>query len=738
MFYKARCAASYTAVGALALLVGCGSTEDASTPAVSEAASSRCGRPDEGGRVTVCHETGHGRYTLLRVSRQACLAGHGNHDGDRPAEHGRCEDDHDDDDDDDHGACVAVGLPVSGTAQCCAGLVARNGVCVDLCAGVVCSALNACHVAGVCDPATGACSNPAATNGVACDDGNRCTQSDTCQSGVCTGANPVVCSAADACHVAGVCNPASGACSNPAVPDGTLCSLPDANAACTGGVCGVASCPSNRGDCDGVSANGCETVVGAACSAGVGACMRSGVTVCAAGGGARCGATAGAPAVEVCDGADNDCNGVSDDIASASCAPGPCSTGHTACSGTSVVCARDAYVAAGAVCRAAAGVCDAAETCTGASDACPGDQPQASGTACVDGAVSGTCVAFACAPPITTRAIMARGDHSCSVKSDGTVWCSGNNPGGLLGVSMSSPVLTQTRVPSISTADQIAGVLYGVSNCVRLQDRTARCWGSNASGELGDGTTVDSATPVAPLGLSDVAQLSGGVGHFCAVRGDGAVLCWGDNSNGQLGDGTTISRRVPTLVPGLSRIVMVACGQGYTFALDQDGTVYEVNAYAPAPYPDLSNAAEISTAGGEICARLRDGTVRCLGPNSMGQLGDGTTSSRSTSVTVLGLSSVTQISVGGQHACALRSDGTVVCWGSNSDGQLGIGTDDDFRTVASPVLLPLPATQISAGALHTCARTTDGHAYCWGRNTTGQLGNGTTDTGWSPVLVTGS
>lgn len=111
---------------------------------------------------------------------------------------------------------------------------------VDLCAGVVCAALDACHEAGVCDPATGVCSNPAAVDGTACNDGNACTQSDTCQAGTCSGANPVVCGAADQCHTAGVCDPGTGTCSNPAAADGTACN--DGNACtltdtCHGGTC---------------------------------------------------------------------------------------------------------------------------------------------------------------------------------------------------------------------------------------------------------------------------------------------------------------------------------------------------------------------------------------------------------------------------------------------------------------------------------------------------------------------
>jgi hypothetical protein len=100
---------------------------------------------------------------------------------------------------------------------------------------VVCTASDACHVAGVCNTGTGICSNPNAANGTTCNDGNGCTQTDTCQSGTCSGANPVTCTALDQCHVAGVCSAATGTCSNPNKANGTACN--DGNA-CTSGSCG--------------------------------------------------------------------------------------------------------------------------------------------------------------------------------------------------------------------------------------------------------------------------------------------------------------------------------------------------------------------------------------------------------------------------------------------------------------------------------------------------------------------
>jgi hypothetical protein len=105
---------------------------------------------------------------------------------------------------------------------------------------VVCAASDQCHLAGACDPATGVCSNPNKPNGTPCNDGNACTQTDTCQAGVCTGGNPVVCAPLDQCHVAGTCDPATGQCSNPAKVDGSACN--DGNACTTGETCQAGVC----------------------------------------------------------------------------------------------------------------------------------------------------------------------------------------------------------------------------------------------------------------------------------------------------------------------------------------------------------------------------------------------------------------------------------------------------------------------------------------------------------------
>src|SRR5262245_11841257 len=108
---------------------------------------------------------------------------------------------------------VADGTSCDDGNACTIGDTCHTGVCTPGTA-VQCTATDQCHVAGVCDPTTGACSNPNAPDGVACNDRNLCTQTDTCQGGVCEGMNSIECTAVDACHLVGTCNPSTGICSN--------------------------------------------------------------------------------------------------------------------------------------------------------------------------------------------------------------------------------------------------------------------------------------------------------------------------------------------------------------------------------------------------------------------------------------------------------------------------------------------------------------------------------------------
>jgi hypothetical protein len=150
------------------------------------------------------------------------------------------------------GACSSSplsGVPCNDGDACTQTDTCQSGACVGS-NPVVCTASDQCHTAGTCNSSTGTCSNPVANNGTSCNDGNACTQSDTCQGGGCSSGPPVICTALDQCHTAGACDPTTGVCSNPIQPNGTSCQ--DGNLcygvySCQGGAC-TGGAPVNCGD----------------------------------------------------------------------------------------------------------------------------------------------------------------------------------------------------------------------------------------------------------------------------------------------------------------------------------------------------------------------------------------------------------------------------------------------------------------------------------------------------------
>jgi alpha-tubulin suppressor-like RCC1 family protein len=161
------------------------------------------------------------------------------------------------------------------------------------------------------------------------------------------------------------------------------------------------------------------------------------------------------------------------------------------------------------------------------------------------------------------------------------------------------------------------------------------------------------------------------------------------------------------------------------------------NASTPVVVTGMTTATAISAGAFYACALLADGTAKCWGLNSSGQLGNGTFTDSSTPVAVTGLTTATAITAGGgAHACALSADGTAKCWGYNGSGQLGNGTNIDSSTPVAVTGLTT-ASAIAAGGFHSCALLANGTVKCWGYNLYGQLGNGTNVDSSTPVVVTG-
>jgi hypothetical protein len=214
-------------------------------------------------------------------------------------------------------------------------------------------------------------------------------------------------------------------------------------------------------------------------------------------------------------------------------------------------------------------------------------------------------------------------------------------------------------------------------------------WGSNFSGQLGDGTNSDSNVPVRVAGLSNVQQIAAGDLHSLAITADGNLWAWGFNFDGQLGDGTNTRSSVPVRVAGLSNVQQITAGSGHSLAITADGNLW------------------------------------AWGVNLAGQLGGGTNSFRSNvPVRVAGLSNVQQIAAGGRHSLAITADGNLWAWGYNLYGQLGNGTNT-ISNVPVRVAGLSNVQQIAAGLDHSLAITADGNLWAWGYNLYGQLGNGT-------------
>ena len=245
--------------------------------------------------------------------------------------------------------------------------------------------------------------------------------------------------------------------------------------------------------------------------------------------------------------------------------------------------------------------------------------------------------------------------------------------------------------------------------CASKADGTVWCWGSNARGQTGSGSPIDTANivPIQVSELAGVAAVASGGDHSCAIIG-GAVWCWGSNSRGQLGDGLSHQicagsdcSRVPVQVSGLSDVVAIELGNQHS------------------------------------CATRTDGSAWCWGYNAAGCLGDGSNTDRPTPVQVSGLTDVATLSGGWNiHSCATRTDGSAWCWGYNSNGQLGNGNTTNHLTAVQVSGLA-DTVSIAAGQDSSCSLQTDGSVWCWGYNSNGRLGDGTTTERHLPTPTSG-
>jgi alpha-tubulin suppressor-like RCC1 family protein len=443
-----------------------------------------------------------------------------------------------------------------------------------------------------------------------------------------------------------------------------------------------------------------------------------------------------------------------------------CNTGTHLCSGACVDDGSATACGAGCVTCQAPGYLHARAACVaGACD-----------YACDVGFLR--CAAGCCTAPRGAFARLSCGAvHTCGVARDGTAKCWGGNGSGQLGDGSPDdshvPVAVSGSGPG--TGAQVAAA-WDHTCGVDGQVGGAWCWGDAWAGQLGDGSwgigTVK-RTPVAvSLSGAQALMTAAGWAHSCALLAGGAVKCWGNNDYGQLGTGSTAGSNLPVPVSLATESYALLSGSRFSCAVTGPASMacWGDNGYgqlgnptkgalerAPVPVENVSDVSSLRAValGAEHACVAYDkpgvsGAVRCWGRGDAGQLGNGQTPSvQKTGVEVLSfpgttpLLDVVALGAGEKHTCAVTAAGALRCWGGNDDGQLGVGPVDYApRTTAAGVFsLSSGVGGVSAGTGHTCALVDVGTAaeklWCWGRNASGQVGDGTTTWRTVPVAVAG-
>ncbi len=337
-----------------------------------------------------------------------------------------------------------------------------------------------------------------------------------------------------------------------------------------------------------------------------------------------------------------------------------------------------------------------------------------------------------------TALALAAGDfHTCALLDDGTVKCWGSNGNGELGVGATDSrgdfggeMGDNLPAVDLGTGRTAVAITAGSHHsCALLDHGELKCWGANNHGELGQGDTEkrgnepdemgDALLPVDVGTGHTVRSVSAGDLQTCVVLDDRSLKCWGDGFRGELGLGDTSDRGDE---------------------LDEMGDAL--------PTIDVGTGRTVESVRADrwfTCALLDDHTVKCWGENDQGQLGQGDTTVRGDDTDEMGddLQAIdfgpgrtaTTVETGGLHSCAILDDQSTRCWGYNSSGQLGVGDFDnrgddsgEMGAALAPVDLGSGRTAVALGLGHdhTCAVLDDDGVACWGENTSGQLGQGST------------
>ena len=319
-------------------------------------------------------------------------------------------------------------------------------------------------------------------------------------------------------------------------------------------------------------------------------------------------------------------------------------------------------------------------------------------------------------------------------------------------VAPTETTTTTSEAPPVTAAGATSANRHYISvnghhSCIATEIGEVYCWGNNDSGQLGNGemgAEQHSSKPLKVAGISDAVSVATGWEHSCAVHRSGRMSCWGDNNRGELGDGMMESVALePVSVIGIDDAVDADAGDWHTCAVQRSGQVscwgwnaagqlgrgaefLEAASSTPARVDGISDAVSVALGSEHSCALHATGEVSCWGDNFFGELGTGVSGPYERSLApekVVGISDAVAIDTSIEHSCAVHETGKISCWGANSSGQLGNNSTED-ETLPQQVVGIDDAVDISVGASFSCAVRRGGAVYCWGSNTLGALGSG--------------
>lgn len=309
--------------------------------------------------------------------------------------------------------------------------------------------------------------------------------------------------------------------------------------------------------------------------------------------------------------------------------------------------------------------------------------------------------------------------HICG-QLGGLFKCWGQNSSGKLGHSGTTPNPTPSSVTLPPGTNYAREVTLGLNfTCAILDNRLPYCWGTNSYGQVGNGSGQQQTIPAPvtlPQGTTVATTIKAGPEHACAVLDDNKTYCWGSNYFKQLGNDKTN-------------------GSGQSINIFRTPTPVMF----PSSLPKDASTRSLALGARHTCALMTNNKAYCWGNNKDGRLGNGNNQTQKLPTQVMlpqGTSSILQLTAGHEHTCAIMNNGKAYCWGNNTSDQLGDGTG---VSSSKPVEVKLPANRlveaIAAGKSHTCAILSDHKIYCWGSNSYGQLGDGTTTKRLTPTPI---